>query len=343
MATGYMQAKFETNTPGNESNTPTLSTKTFYPPLTSAALGLNPTHLNRDDELRNSNEPLSVLPEVYNPSWGIEQRMYPDALGFWLTLILGQPTTATGDGVITDQDTTAIPVGAYRHRWTAPFGPTGASPYTAQLQYAYKDQSVFFKAKGAAAEELSIENPVTGGSRIAANGPALYMDRIADPSRTPSYESLAVRPFTRGNLTLPTWLSGTGTHENFDLNISNPVETVRSMGIASKWPDVMEKAEGPITITGSLPQRQLDADDYNALRDATGFSAVAKWVSESIIASSYPYKFYCVMDNCQYVDLDLDDLTNRRRHGASFDWKATSDGAGASVLFELVNSTSNYA
>lgn len=342
MALGYMQARTE-SIPGNETNSPTLSTKVLFPPAISATAALNPEPMDRNDEIRNAAEPLAVLPETYSPAWSVEQRMYPDSLGFWLTLILGLPTTTAGNGVITDPDTTVIPAGAHRHVWTAPFGPSGASPLTAQLYHAYRDQSVYYKTKGAAAETLSISNPDTGGSRISTGGPALYLDRVADPALTASYESLTVRPFTRGNLTLPTWLTGTGTHENFDLEISNPVETVRSMGIASRWPDVMEKAEDLIAFTGSLAQRQLDPEDWDALKSATGFTATARWVSESIIASAYPYKFYVAMDNCQYTGGDIDDLSNNRRHGGTFNWAATSDGAGASVTVTLVNATTSYA
>jgi hypothetical protein len=86
-----------------------------------------------------------------------------------------------------------------------------------------------------------------------------------------------VRPFVRGNLTLPTWLASTSTHANFGVGISNPVEPWRSLGIASKFPDVMEKANaGPIVFSGSLEQRQLGTGDWDALLNATGFAAKAQ-------------------------------------------------------------------
>jgi hypothetical protein len=53
--------------PGNETNSPTLSTKIMYEPIQSFGpkLGANP--MERDDELRNQDEPLSVLSDVYAP------------------------------------------------------------------------------------------------------------------------------------------------------------------------------------------------------------------------------------------------------------------------------------
>lgn len=344
MAAGYLHALLEqVGVPGNETNSPTTSTKLIYFPLIGFTPALNPEHLMRDDELRNTDQPLMALPERYGPQWDMEIRGYPDTLGFLLSLTLGLPTTTAGDGIITDPDTTAIPAGAWRHVWTAPFGPSGAFPQTAQFQGAYKDQSVFFKLKGAGCASLGIETPETGGMRVRGSGPALYMTRISDPSLTAAYESLAIRPFTRSNLTLPTWLSGTAVHEDFSLTIDNPMEPYSSLGIASRYPDMLDKGDPPITFTGSLPQRYLDADDYDALVNATGFTAVARWVSDSIIASSYPYKLYVQFDNAQYVGGGPNALENKRRLGASFDFKGTYDGAGASVTVTLVNATSSYA
>jgi hypothetical protein len=282
-----------------------------------------------------------LQPDSYTPTWETESRAYPDLLGFRLFELLGAPTTATGDGVITDPDSTVIPTGAYKHVWTAPFGPSGASPITTQKQLAYKDQDVFFKAKGCAVEKLDIESPEEGGVRVKASGPVLYLSRVSDPAATPSYESLATRPFTRGGLQLD-WLSGGGTVEDFSLSVANPVEVVRSLGIASKFPDVMEKGEGLITFTGSIPKRQLDATDWDALLNSTGFAATATWTSDTVIASAYPYKLFIAMSNAQYTDGSQDELSNKRRLGATFDFKATYAGS-ASVTVTLVNATASYA
>ena len=342
MPTGYVRAAIE-SIPGNEANTPTLSTKKLFPPLRSFAPHLGATPMERDDELRNQDEPLAVLSDIFDPSWEYESRLYPDLLGFYLALTLGQPTTTVGDGIITDPDMDAIPASCYRHVWTAPFGPAGASPLTAQFDVAYRDQGTFFKAKGAACSELTIQNPESGGSTLGASGPANYLDRQSDPALSPTYETLAVRPFSRSDLTLPTWLTGTGTHENFDVTIENPVENTRSMGIKSRYPDLMEKSnDGPIVVRGSIPQRQLDPDNWDALKNATGFAATARWVSDSIIAGSYPYKLFVAMANCQYVDGDSEELGNKRRHGASFDWKSTTASAGSTTI-TLVNATASYA
>lgn len=344
MAEGYVSGRYE-DTPGNETNSPTPSTKRIYIPALSFNPSLNPAHLQRDDEIRNVDEPLMVLPERYAPEWSLETRNYPDTWGFLLKLILGAPTTTQGDGsAVLDPDGNAIPASAYRHVWTAPFGPTGSEPLTAHWQVAYEDQSVWFDINGAALRTLAITTPETGGGRLAASGPALFMDRVSDPSLSPAYESLAIPPFFRSHLTIPDWLSGSAARfEDFSVNIENPCEPYASLGIASKFPDVMEKTDAPITFTGSAPMRQLDPDDYDALEAATGFAATAKWESTANVTGSYPYSAWIEFDNCQLMTGGPEALENRRRIGATFDFKATYDGAGASTTVTLVNGTADYS
>src|SRR5215210_3654118 len=100
MPTGYLRGAFE-SIPGNETNTPTLSTKKIFFPLRSFAPRLGAAHMERDDELRNQDEPLAVLSDILDPSWEYDSRAYPDVLGFFLTLALGPPVTTAGDGIIT--------------------------------------------------------------------------------------------------------------------------------------------------------------------------------------------------------------------------------------------------
>lgn len=342
MPKGYLRVAGE-SLPGNETNTPTLSTKKVFLPIQSFALKPGPKPMSRDDELRNQDEPLPVLAEAYDPTWDLGMRMYPESLGILLMLLCGAPSTEAGNGVITDLSGAKIPTNAYRHRWTAPFGPSGAEPLTAQFDAAYADQGVYWKVKGAAAESLGISTPESGGATLSVSGVALYGDKQSNPSLSPEYEELSVRPFTRAGLTLPTNLANTGVTEDFTLNISNPVAPVRSLGIASRWADVMEKDNaGPVVVSGTIPKRILDEDDIVALKEATGFELLASWVSDSIIASGYPYKFLAKASNAQYVDGEPDALENKRRHGANFSWKSTSPSSG-STTFELVNKVSSYA
>lgn len=340
MALGYLRMAGE-STPGNELNTPTLATASAYPPLLSWENNPGFAHLERNDELRNVDEPLAALVERADPSWSLEVRAYPNLLGHLLSYALGLPTSTAGNGVLTDPDTVVFPVGTTRHVWTAPFGPTGAFPYTFQADAAYRDQSVFFKLKGCATQQLSLETPDAGGARIKMSGPALYMLRGADPALTPAYEAVATPPFLKPHLSLA-WLSGSADFEDFSIGLDNPIDVVHSGGSGSRWPDRVYKGDGPISWGGSVPKNLIDIDDYDALAAATGFAATAKWVSTAIAAASYTHKLWITMSNCQYLEGTPGALGNQRRIGADFSFKATRS-ASASVTVTLINSQASYA
>jgi hypothetical protein len=341
-----VQAAFE-STPGNELNTPTLSTKTIYLPVQTGEPQLNPTLLDRNDELRGVDEPISKLPDIYDPTWGMTLRAYPDPLGFLLKNMLGAPTTTAGNGVITDPDGTVIPTGATKHVFTAPFAssPGGTNyPNTAQYQFSYKDQSVAFKHKGAALQSLEFNVPDSGGVTMQASGPSLYAARVSEPGLTPSYESLTVAPFLEAFLTEVTWLGSSGTATSIGLKGTNPVKPEHTMGIASRFPDAMFKDDGPIQWSGSVTLRNLTAADYDALLNTTGFAVKLRFKSTvNIGATSYAYSFWFEALNAQYVGGGPDPIGNKRIHGASFDWEASYAGTPGSTTLTVVNGTTSYA
>lgn len=342
--TGYIRGDFET-TVGSEANTsPTLSSKSIYIPATSTTLALNPNPLERDDELRGVDEPLAVLEETHAPTWALETRAYPDSLGFLLKAQLGAPTTTAGNGVITDSNSVVIPTNAYRHVWTAPFGPSGASPQTTRWTAAYKDQSVFVRGHGCAVEQLQFSVPETGGVGVSASGPLTYLERIADPSLSASYETLTVAPFLRSHMSINTNLTNSSAEEgDFSFTLNSPVDAVRDFSSASRFPQQMYKGDGSIALSGSVQKALVDADDWDALKAATGFTLKFTMTSTVNIASSYPYKLVTTVNNCQYTGGGPEALTASRRIGASFDWRAGYSGTAGNVKIELVNATSSYA
>lgn len=347
MANGYVREEFETSAIGSESVTPTTSTKKIYPVLTEFTMDPGTQHLDRSDELRGSEEVLALVPERYEPAWSATYRAYPDVTAFKLKHILGVPVTTAGNGVITDPDGATVPTGAYRHVWTSTssdWGTAGVSPLTETITVAYKDQSVFGKFRGAACDTFSFATPERGGAQISAGGPAAFLDDgIADPALTATYESSATKPFTRGGVTIGSWLSGTGAKDDLSFAINAPADRVFSMGSGSKWADTVEKGEGLITVTGSVTLHQADAQDIAALRAATGFAVKAKWASETVIASSYTHKMWLEGVNAQYVSGGPGALANTRRIPASFDFQMTTAGSGVQTTITVINSVSSYA
>jgi len=346
MATGYLEARFESGGPLNESGTGPFSTKTIYVPVMSFKPSPGVSHLLRDDENRNQDQPLTALPEAYDPSHDLEVRLYPDATGFFFTHTLGLPATIAGvnSGTVADMFGSVIPGGCWRHRWTAPFGPSGAFPYTTTFRVAYKDQLAYFTMKGAGAQSVSLETPEKGGARLKVSGPALVMQGTTDHALSPAYETLSIAPFMKSSLSIPAWvgLNQVAT-EDFTVNIDNPMDSIRSLGIASFFPDRMEKADTPVTFTGSIPKRNVGTADYQALVNATSFAGTARWQNQSSIGTTtFKYAINMAFAALQYTDGGPQALENARNLGQDLTFRAAYDGVTASVVVELVNATSSY-
>ena len=343
MPQGYLREQFE-DSPGYEGKEPELSTKVLDAPAQSVENALEPSPLERDDELRGSDEPLQIFEDEHNPTWSRNLRGYPDALGFDLTHVFGPPVTTAGGGEVKDPDENVIPEGAHKHVWTAPFGPAGASPVTTDMILAYVDEDSYVHLSGCAIEELTLNTDDAGGVKLSKKGRGLFYEPVADPEVTPTPESLAVRPFQRRGLKVSSWQGDPQLLEQFNLTVTNPLDFARSMGVASAFPDLVEKGEGPIMVVVDAPKRHFRSADLEALKAAERFAVKALWESLTNIGETeYPYRFWVQGDGAQYTGGGPAALENKRRIGASFQAKLTSDGAGASATFTLVNATASYA
>jgi hypothetical protein len=309
--------------------------------------------MERDDELRNYDQPLLEITDTYDPTWELTQRAYPDTIGWHLANILGRDSnngyTTTSGG--NDLGGTALSGSARTHTWTAPFGPSGALPQTQRLGWAYTDQSTFYTLLGAATEGLEIDTPDKGGVTAKASGPGLYLTSgsasTAITSTSPSYESPSIRPFVHANLQVS--FSGTnapsspGAASGFTVTINNPVTAIRTLGVASQFPDRMEKDDGLLTFSGTISKRNLTKTEWDAMRDLNLFTITATWTGGYISGSSGPKYGLQIVSQAQLVGGDVDDLDNKRRHGSTFNWKSVYDGSTASTVVNLVNATATYA
>lgn len=296
--------------------------------------------LFRDDELRNSNEPLLFFPEEFAPTWSLEMRMYPDALGFFWNAVIAAVTT-TGDGVITDLGGATIPASCYRHRFAAPYS-VGALPRTLMFRSAYSEEGVFWDVRGSTVETIELSSQDQGGCMLKVTGKPTYLSRTADPALTPAYESLAIAPFLKSFASLG-WLASTAVTEDVTVQFEGPTNLARSFGGGSKWPDQVEYAEGVPAITGTIQKRRTVAADWDALIAGTRFTALVGFVHTSIIAGAYPYKCYVQgASSAAYTGGKIDPQANARRLGGNFDFKLTRDAAVSSTV-EVVNATPSYA
>jgi hypothetical protein len=270
--------------PGNETNAPTPSTKVIYVPITSFGPKLGVNHLERDDELRNVDEPIMVLPEDYAPGWELEMRAYPDPLGFLLKGMLGAPVTTAGDGIITDPDT---------RRSRRPPPPRLDRALRARRASARR-RSSGSRLQGPVglpeAEGLRHRRAVDRLARLGRRrrsrprARTLYIVRGCRPGADADVR-VAHDPAVRALAPDDRHLARLDTEtEDFNVAIQNPIDQVNSLGLASKFPDVMEKGDGPIVVSGSIPKRIIGTTDWDALVAGTPFAVKVRWQSTVVIA-----------------------------------------------------------
>lgn len=240
------------------------------------------------------------------------------------------PDWVTGDTFVTKPQA-YVGVGAHKLVFTKRTGPQAQ---TAQVTAGYGDMGIWLRGQGYGVTDLSLN----AGGEMTANLLGLVCASIADPSLAPTYDSASILPARRGDLTL-TWLTGGGTVDDFSFSLANPLQTVRSLGLAtpSDYPDVMEFGDNPPELTGSIPKRRFNPTDWAALVAGTTFSTKARWLTRNYVADAPSrYAMWIEQPACQYTQGTPDELMSRRRWGATFNWKAFYDEtAGYDFRFTL--------
>lgn len=311
-----------------------LASEKLYLPARAAVLSPSPEHLDRSDELRGILGAVPRLIETYGPAGSLSMRAYAKALT-WLFEMGGFIGTYTaGNGVITDPDSVVIPAGA--SRWV--FNKRSAiQAQTAQIKTNYKDEDMLITGQGFGVSSIAL--PASGELTADLMGLVLK-DAVHDASTNPAIDSSAIPPFRRGDLFL-TWLGSGGVVADFNLSIASALERIRTMSLnpPSYFPDVMEFGDDQVYLTGSIPKRVLNKTDHDALLAATTFAAKARWTSPKVIgATSYKYSMWIEMPACQYVGGQADEIGNKRRFGANYDFFAAYDEAsGYDVKVTIVN------
>jgi hypothetical protein len=241
-------------------------------------------------------------------------------------------TTAGALGTILLPDGTGVPAGAYR---ATSAKRTGTQAKSAQIIPVYTEQAYFEKGQGFGVAQLSMD----GSGNLSASLTGLVSIPADDPGDTPVYDTPAVHPLLSRDM-LVTWNGQSGSISDFTWSISNPLEATRHYGIRSAYPGKLRYGTGFVTATGTVTMDEADPDDRDLLYEGTQFSAMSHHRTQSKIGSSgCPYQFFTQLHGAQHNGgSGIEDLAAKRRHGASFNWKAGHDqAAGADITFTAVS------
>lgn len=322
--------------PNAEGGANTVSTVTFDVPVRTLKYDPNPTMLEINDELRGyAAEAPNKGVAAYDPSMTFRTRVYPGVLGALLLGSCGSVTTTQGNGTsVVDPDSVSIPATAYRHVYA---WATGTTPQTFQA-YGAPPVGLFYKSTGLGIDTLAFSVD-EGCWNADVTGKMLYTSNVADPSITPAAETPL--PFVAGTMTLK-WLTNSAVTKDFSFQFDNTLLTERQFTTASLFPDSI-KIDAPYQkITGSISKDAMDADDWAALIAGTTFAATIKMVHTQVIgATAYHHTLWVEMPACQLQSGDIGEITNSRRHEASYTWAARYDTVtSAWATVTLVNGTS---
>lgn len=342
-AVDFAEVILEESPLNENSNTATvgsrLATEKLYPPHRGISLVPSPQPLDRSDEQRNLGASPPSLVDNYQPAGDLATRAYAKSLTWWLTIAGFAGVHTAGDGVITDPDAVVIPAGAERWVFTK---RNSIIAQTAQLRLNYKDEDVQLRGRGFALSSLSLN----AAGEMTGTLEGLVLARLAtDATTVPSYPSLALQPFRRGNFFLST-LAG-GIVSDFQWNWAQAVERINTLSLdpPSFFPDSLEYGDEFGKATMTIPKRTLHQADVDALLAMSTFSTKARWQTVAHIgATSYPYSLWIEMPATQMLDGSFDALGNKQRHGASYGLQAAYDEAsGYDIKITLVNDVTSVA
>lgn len=320
---------------GAASTTPfRVATDVLYMPITGWGNVPNTDWLDRSNEARGIEGAVPNIVDQINPTGKLTERGYFNSLTWLLSLCGFVGVHTSGDGIITDPDSTVIATGA--HKWV--FNKrSGSAAQTAQVIASYGAAGPWIKNQGFAIGQLSLD----AFGLLDADLEGLVSARLgSDPALTPAFDVSAILPPRRADLNLA-WLASSALTNEFALQITNPLFAYSSFSLAtpSVYRDKMEQGDDRVKVTGTVSKRSIAAADWDAAQTGATFSATAKWKSQKVIgATATKYGLWVQMPGCQYQGITPEEISNKRRFGASYDFSAAWDEtAGYDCRITLVN------
>jgi hypothetical protein len=212
----------------------------------------------------------------------------------------------------------------------------GITPQTAQMIAAYDDEGVYLQGNGYAISDWTLDAAGTFGATLMG----LYLASIANPALTAGARH-AGDPADAARRPVPELGRRRSGRKRLLARLHDrPANLVLDGCRRQPLPRHDRSRRRAGRLTGTIPKRRMNANDWAALIQTSTFHAIAKWIGRSLIGATVaPYQMWVDMPSCQYTAVTPDELNQSRRHGASYNfWAAYDETAGYDVKISLLGS-----
>jgi hypothetical protein len=295
---------------------------------------VNPTFIENSDELRGyQSSPWHDGAGSMAATLTAKARVRPDMLGLLCYMVTGGTPTAT-TGTVLGHSGNATGTGAYetKYAWSA-----ADIPRTATIQFA-PTKGDGFKLSGCGLTTLAFSFEQSGALIADMTFNGLYFKKTTMPADQidlllAPYETDV--PLKKSNFTF----TGDGVFSASDSKatdvnwtIENQIANFFSFGANSIWPDAVEYDGLWSVVSGSVTKRQVKATDYEKWVGKgadTHFAECIGGVGDFLSGTAGPkFEFYVHLPAAQFMNMNPEAITNKRRIGVTFDWEARTDSNG---------------
>jgi hypothetical protein len=324
---------------------------------------VNPTFIENADELRGMQSmPWHDGAGQMAVEITAKARVRPNMLGLLCYMVAGgnvedvpgaaTPPTHAGDDRFDDPhltdgtndlDSNGSDIIAYQHAYHWRGDTEGTSneymgentnldePVTASIFFA-PTKGDGWKASGCGLTTLAFSFEDSGALVADMVFRGLYFASDTALGITPCYET--IKPLTRSNFSFGEGNMSVAESKAVDVNwaIENNITNFFSFGVDSQWPDAIEYEDLWPRVSGSLTKRQVIKEDYD-LWIASGadghFPECIQGIGVDLSTNTdvnTKFAFYMHMPAVQYMAMNPEAITNKRRIGVSFDWEARTEG-----------------
>jgi hypothetical protein len=321
-----------------------LSAKCWDVAVFDVAWNATPTMLETADELRGQTwQPRHDGVGEFAPELTARARVRPQMLALLCYMATGAtPTIVVGNDALTDHRSQVLKTGTFQYGFVQTAGPWTAAtvPPTATIQFAPAKGSGW-AASGCALQTMAFSFD-TGALVVDLTFKPLYIKNNDALSRVLHYEAEA--PMKRGQMQLDGTIMNVAGSKVTDLTwtIESTMLTFYSFGRMTSetasgrpWPDSVEFDDNWPKVSGTVTKREMLASDYDRVTypgsDGSHGTFLECIGGQATVlgGTTTKWAFYMHMPAVEYMAVNPENITNKRRIGVSLDWEARADGTNS--------------